>query len=69
MLTDAEFVLVEIKLRIKMDIPGQSLFQGGGSLELNNSAQKRQEQEELLDQLRLQNEESVIKNLAFLRGL
>lgn len=43
-----------------MDNPGQSLFQGGGSLELNTSAQKRQEQEELMDQLRLQNEESVI---------
>lgn len=53
-------------MRIKMDIPGQSLFQGGGSLELNKSAEKRQEQEELLDQLRLQNEESLIINLAFL---
>lgn len=48
-----------------MDIPGQSLFQGGGSLKLNNSAQKRQEQEELMDQLRLQNEESVIIKLVF----
>lgn len=43
-----------------MEIAGQSLFQGGGSLALNISAEQRQEQEEKMDQLRLQNEESVI---------
>lgn len=39
-----------------------SLFQGGGNLELNTSAQHRQEEQEALeDQLRLQREVQTLR--------
>lgn len=39
-----------------MNQPGQSLFQGAGSLHLNTSANRQEEEEDLIDQQRRRNE-------------
>lgn len=40
-----------------MDVPGLSLFQGAGSIQINNSAQQRIEEEDAKEDLMRRNEE------------
>lgn len=40
-----------------MDVPGLSLFQGAGSIQINNSAQQRLEEEDAKEDAMRRNEE------------
>lgn len=49
-----------------MDVPGLSLFQGAGSIQINNSAQQRIEEEDAKeDQMRRNEEVSGMCSLRF----